>query len=148
VTLRYLGVDLGTKRIGLALSSPDGLFASPLMVIQRQGGKRDLKEIARIAADYGVDRIVVGLPLNLRGEGSLAAEHAAAETRELGRLTDVPLDTYDERLTSVAAEKALVQGGVRREDRRQVVDKVAAAMMLQSYLDKARRENGPEDQAL
>lgn len=136
-----MAVDLGSKRIGIALSDPDGLFASPLLVIERKGGKRDLEEVARLAVDYEAETLVVGMPVNLRGERSIAAEKAAAEVRQLVRLLAIPVVTYDERLTSAAANKSLLGGGLGREARKSVVDKVAAAMLLQSYLDSLRLQD-------
>lgn len=138
-----MAVDLGTKRIGIALSDPDGLFASPLTVVQRKGGRQDLQEVADLARDYQVDVIVVGLPVDLRGQEAIAAEKAQVEIEQLRQLTPLPVETYDERMTSVAAQKAMREGGAGREQRKDNIDKVAAAMLLQSYLDKIRLHNGP-----
>lgn len=140
-------MDLGSKRIGLALSDPDGLFASPLLVLQRQGGKADLAQVARLAEEYEAEAIVVGMPLNLRGERAEAASHAADEIKVLRRYTVLPIHTYDERLTSAAAGRALQESGLDGRQRRQVTDKVAAALMLQSFLDRLRYEHEPETQA-
>ena len=141
-----MAVDLGTKRIGIAVSDPDGLFASPLMVISRKGGAQDLREVAELARDYDVGTVVVGLPVNLRGEVSVAAENMQREIEQLRKLLEVPLETYDERLTSAAANKSMQSGGLGREDRKDKVDKVAAAMLLQSYLDKIRLANGSQEE--
>lgn len=138
---RALGVDLGSKRIGLALSDPEGRIATPLLVLHRQGGKADLREIAQIARDYEADVIVVGLPINLRGEQALAAEGAVAEVAALRQLVARPVVMLDERLTTAAAEKALLAGGVSRGRRREVIDKVAATLLLQGYLDAKRHTN-------
>ncbi|MGE5530523.1 MAG: Holliday junction resolvase RuvX [Bacteroidota bacterium] len=141
-----MAVDLGTKRIGIAVSDPDGLFASPLMVISRKGGAQDLREVAELARDYEVGTVVVGLPVNLRGEVSVAAENMQGEIEQLRKLLEVPVETYDERLTSAAANKSMQSGGLGREDRKDKVDKVAAAMLLQTYLDKIRLANGSQEE--
>lgn len=145
--MRYMGVDLGSKRIGIALSDPDGMFASPLTVVARKGGRQDLQEVADLAKDYQAELIVVGLPLNLKGESSVAAENMLREIEQLRQLAGVPVETYDERLTSAAASKVLIGGGMRREQRKDNIDKVAAALLLQSYLDRLRLQNAPEQKA-
>lgn len=144
--MRYMAVDLGTKRIGIAVSDPDGLFASPLMVISRKGGAQDLREVAEVARDYEVGMVVVGLPVNLRGELATAAQNMSREIEQLRELLEVPVETYDERLTSAAANKSMQSGGLGREDRKDKVDKVAAAMLLQSYLDKIRFAHGSSEE--
>jgi len=137
--MRTLGVDLGSKRIGIAVSDPTGTIASPLTVVHRSGSRRrDLDEIARIAHDEDVELIVVGLPLTLRGEVGHAAEAAVAEAARLATVVAVPVETHDERLTTVTAERSMIDAGMRGEERRRVVDKVAAAVMLQSWLDTRR----------
>jgi putative pre-16S rRNA nuclease len=135
---RILGVDLGSRRIGLALSDPSGTLASPLEVIARRGDVgRDHAAILRAAAEHEADVIVVGLPRSLSGRKG-PAERAARDEIEALRAAapeHVTVDAYDERFTTVIAERGLVEAGVRRRDRKQVVDKVAAAVMLQSYLE-------------
>ncbi|HWM19562.1 MAG TPA: Holliday junction resolvase RuvX [Ilumatobacteraceae bacterium] len=137
--MRALGVDLGSKRIGIAVSDPSGTIASPLTVVHRSSSRRrDLDAIARIATDEDVDTIVVGLPLTMRGEVGQAAEAAIAEAARLATVVGVPVETHDERLTTVTAERSMIDAGMRGEERRRVVDKVAAAVMLQSWLDTRR----------
>ncbi len=141
--MRALGVDLGSRRIGIAVSDPTGTIASPLTVVHRSKSvRRDLDEIARIAHEEEADLIVVGLPLTMRGEVGSAAEAAIAEADRLATVVGVPVEMHDERLTTVTAERSLIEAGMRGEQRRHVVDKVAAAVMLQSWLD-ARRAAGP-----
>jgi putative Holliday junction resolvase len=136
--MRALGVDLGSKRIGIAVSDRSGTIASPLTVIRRSSASRDLEAIARLARDEEVEVIVVGLPLTLDGEIGPAAKAARAEAARLATVVDVPVETHDERLTTVTAERSLVEAGVRGPERRHLVDKVAAAVMLQSWLDARR----------
>lgn len=145
---RVLGVDLGTRRIGLALSDPLGVMASPLAVIERRGDPAaDHRAILEAAREAEAERIVVGLPVSLSGRLGPAAKAAQAEIAALAGLAAagpraVLVEPYDERLTTVTAERALVAGGVRRKDRRGVVDKVAAAVMLQAWLDGRRDPGG------
>ena len=136
-----MGVDLGTKRIGIALSDPTGMIASPLLVIARKGGKADLDEVVRIAADYDVEMIVVGLPVDLKGLQGVAVQNALPEIEQLRRLAAVPVEVYDERMTSAVAQRTLREGGMDSRGQRGVVDKIAAALLLQSYLDRQRQQD-------
>jgi putative Holliday junction resolvase len=142
VASRVLGVDLGTRRIGLALSDPLGLVAGPLTVLERTGDPAaDQDRIVQAAVEHQAVLIVVGLPLSLStGRAGPAAratlDEVAALERRAGALDPpVPVETRDERLTTVAAQRSLATGGVRAKNRRALVDKVAAAVMLQSWLD-------------
>jgi putative Holliday junction resolvase len=134
--IRALGIDPGSKRIGVAVSDLSGSIASPLVVIQRSRSKQhDLAEIARLAREEEADVIVYGLPLNMDGSMSKAAKAATFEAKQLATLVDVPVEMHDERLTTVSADRSMLDAGMNAQRRRQVVDKVAAAIMLQSWLD-------------
>jgi putative holliday junction resolvase len=134
--MRALGVDLGSKRIGIAVSDRSGTIASPLLVLQRSKSRRhDLTEIARLAVEHEVEAIVVGLPLSMSGEMGPAAKAAASEAERLATFVDVPVVTHDERLTTVSADRSMRDASLRAPERRQRVDKVAAALILQSWLD-------------
>lgn len=136
VGVRALGVDPGTKRIGIAVSDLSGTIASPLTVLARSKSKRhDLHELARIAREEEAEVIVVGLPLNMDGSTGPAARAAIAEAERLATLVDVPVELHDERLTTVTADRDMVAAGLNAIERRKVVDKIAAAIMLQSWLD-------------
>jgi putative Holliday junction resolvase len=138
--MRALGLDLGSKRIGVAVSDLTGTIASPLTVITRGRSRRDdHQRIATLAREEGVEVIVVGMPYRLSGGDGPAASAARAEVTALATVVGVPVETHDERFTTVTATRALAEGGVRGPARRQVVDKVAAAVILQSWLD-ARRD--------
>jgi putative Holliday junction resolvase len=145
--VRALGLDLGARRIGVAVSDRSGTIASPLTVVVR--GKRraeDHRRIAALVAEEEAEVLVVGLPLSLDGSMGPAARAAAAEVEQLASVVGVPVETVDERLTTVTAEGALRQAGVKGQSRRQVVDKVAAAVLLQAWLDRrraARSAGGP-----
>jgi putative Holliday junction resolvase len=135
---RVLGVDLGTRRIGLACSDPLGVTATPLAVLERSGDPAaDHQAIVAAAREAEATRIVVGLPRSLSGKLGPAARATRAEVEELRAVAgpDLAVETYDERFTSVIAQRSLVAADVRRRDRKQVVDKVAAAVMLQGYLE-------------
>jgi putative holliday junction resolvase len=135
---RALGVDLGERRIGLALSDPSRTVASPHEVLRRSGDPvADRRAIVETARAQGANVIVVGLPLSLSGGTGPAARAALEEVEALRAIAgDIEVTVHDERLTTVTAERALIAGRVRREARRRVVDKVAAAVMLQSWLER------------
>ena len=134
--IRALGLDPGSKRIGIAVSDLSGTIASPLHVLQRSRSKEhDLQEIARIAAEEEAEVIVVGLPINMDGSLGPAARAATGFARALATLVQVPVEMHDERRTTVTAERSMLDAGLDAVQRRQRVDKVAAAIMLQSWLD-------------
>jgi putative Holliday junction resolvase len=140
-TTRALGVDLGSKRIGLALSDPTRTVASPFSVLRRgKDQATDHAAILSVARAEGVNTIVVGLPLSLSGRDGPAAKATRTEVealRAVAEPADLTVVLHDERLTTVSAERSLNEARMKREDRKQVVDKVAAAIMLQSWLDGA-----------
>jgi len=139
--VRALGLDLGSKRIGVAVSDRSGTIASPLTVLQRSGSRRtDHERIAALVREEEAELVVVGMPRSLSGAQGPAARAATAEIAALASVVDVPVETSDERFTTVTANRALAESGVRGPARRRVVDKVAAAVILQSWLD-ARRTN-------
>jgi putative Holliday junction resolvase len=137
---RALGVDLGERRIGLALSDPSRTVASPHDVLRRSGDPAaDRRAIVAVAVEVGAGVIVVGLPLSLSGKTGPAARAALDEVEAMRAIAgEIEIVLHDERLTTVTAERALIEGGVRRDARRQVIDKVAAAVMLQSWLERAQ----------
>ena len=143
--MRCLGLDLGSRRIGVALCDPDERVATPLTVVDRSASRvHDHANIARLVAEYEVQTVVVGLPLNMSGKVTAAAKSAMAETEELRRALDVPVLLHDERLTTVTADRSLMEMDMKADARRRVVDKVAAAVMLQAFLDHRRNERRME----
>jgi putative Holliday junction resolvase len=134
---RVLGLDLGEARIGVAISDPDRRMAVPIGTI-RTGAPSDVKAIARMVAENGVAEIVVGLPLSLSGKRGAAADHAEKFAQALRDFLGLPVTLQDERLSTVEAERGLREAGVRRADRRDVVDQQAATLILQAYLDRTR----------
>jgi len=133
---RALGLDLGSKRIGVAVGDRSGTVASPLLVLHRSGStKRDHQAIAKLVIDEEADVVVVGLPLNMNGSSGPAAAAAISEAAALATVVNVPVVTFDERRTTVTADRAMIEANMRAQARRRIVDKVAAAVMLQNWLD-------------
>lgn len=133
-----MGVDLGSKRIGLAISDDGRVLASAYQVLQRGRSRvADHAELARTVAESGATLVVVGLPLSLSGRSGPAARAVEAEVAELRQVLDVPVELCDERLTTVVASRSL--GGRRPAIRRAVIDQMAAAGILQTWLDRQRR---------
>lgn len=135
--MRALGVDLGTKRIGLATSDLSGTIATPLSTLERSHSTRsDHASLARIVTHEEVEIVVIGLPIQMNGELGMAAEAAQREAALLATVLDVPVILFDERMTTVAADRALKEANISASRRRRYVDRVAAAVMLQSWLDR------------
>jgi putative Holliday junction resolvase len=144
--VRALGLDLGSKRIGVALSTSDGSMATAYEVVERTRDRaRDHRAIADLAVDAGAELLVVGLPLSLDGSDGPAARAARLEADELAASTGLPVELWDERLTTVTADRDLAGAGLDARGRRRVVDKVAAAVMLQAWLDHRRTVGAAED---
>lgn len=131
---RALGIDFGEVRIGTALSDPLGMIAQPHSVIDRRK-EHPVAAIERIVSEYEVQVVVVGLPTQLDGTEGTSAERARRLGDAIGRATGLPIVYWDERFTSVQAEQALLEADMSRDDRRVTRDKVAAALLLQGYLD-------------
>ena len=145
--MRALGLDLGSKRIGVAVSDSDGRVATPIEVVHRSGNRQvEHRVLADLAEEWEVEAVVGGIPYSLDGATGPMAQAMAAEAAELPRVLGarggVPVETYDERLTTVTAERTLREQDLRAPQRRTVVDMVAAAVMLQGWLDARREANG------
>lgn len=133
--MRYLGLDVGDKTIGCALSDETATIAGGLETLKRTGPKQDVRAIAGRALEHEVGEIVFGLPRKLDGTLGPQAEKVLAFAEALRKVTKVPVVAWDERFTTRLAEQTLIEGSVSRKDRRGLVDKVAATLILQSYLD-------------
>ena len=134
--MRVLGIDLGSKRIGVAVSDRSGTIASPLTTVLRSGDRKvDHRHIAEIVRDEEAEAVVVGLPLSLSGAHGASAEAAVTEAYEMASVVGVPVFVHDERFTTKTAHEVLMANKMKAQARRRVVDKVAAAVMLQSWLD-------------
>lgn len=136
-----LGVDFGQARIGLAISDELRLLAHPLETIP--ANKSAVERIAEIVSARKIDKVVVGIPLHLRGEVGESANEALALTSRLRAKLSCPVETWDERLTTVAAQRALRDAGRKTRKTRHIVDQVAAQMILQGYLDRERNVGAP-----
>jgi putative Holliday junction resolvase len=133
--VRILALDVGTKRIGLAVSDPLGITAQGLGVLERKDWDRDLARLLEIARPYQVQEILVGLPRHMDGRPGEMAEEILALARALAEALGARVATWDERLSTVEAERVLIQADMSRKRRRRVLDKVAASIILQAYLD-------------
>ncbi len=139
-----MGLDIGDSRIGIALSDPLGILATPLTIINRSGESAAIEKIADIVRKKEVGRVIAGLPLNMDGTQGQQALKTRVFVQELSRFLEVPVEYRDERLSTISA-KGLVQG-VRKTTRETRYDAAAAALILQSYLDdSSRREALPDD---
>ncbi|WP_263355583.1 Holliday junction resolvase RuvX [Acidicapsa ligni] len=136
---RYLGLDVGSKRIGVAVSDELGLTAQPVLtLLRKRNPKDDLRSLARLCRKYDCAGIVVGNPLHLSGELSDRAEKTQIFANELALLAKLPLYLWDERLTTREAHAILYEAGKSREEHKPLVDQVAASLILQSFLDAPR----------
>jgi len=133
--MRYLGLDVGDVRIGVALSDETATLASGLPTLKRVGPRRDMKAVATLVREHGVGEVVVGMPRRLDGTLGPQAQKVTSFMAELRALVRVPVVEWDERFTSVLATQALIEGGVSRRDRKKSVDQVSAVLILQNYLD-------------
>ena len=133
-----LGLDIGDKRIGVALGDPEGVLASQLTTILRKEDEADLEAILELARQHGVERIVVGLPISMDGSLGKQAEKVLTFSRSLAQRAEMPVDSWDERLSTVAADRAMVEAGVKSAKKKARRDSLAAAIMLQAYLDRHR----------
>lgn len=134
--MRIMGLDFGDKRIGVAVSDPLGWTAQGITVLKRKASlAADMAQIRELAAKYEVGRIVLGLPRNMDGSSGIQADKVKAFAAELSARLKVPVEFWDERLTTKAADKLLIGADLSRARRRKVIDKMAASMILQGYLD-------------
>lgn len=136
---RFLGLDVGNRRIGVAVSDELGLTAQPVLTLERRrsGTSRDdLRSLARLARRFAVAGIVVGNPLHMTGEASPQAVRTQVFAAQLGEMTGLPIHLWDERLTSREAHQILYAAGHARQQHRRIVDQVAAVLILQSFLDE------------
>ncbi len=141
--MRILGLDVGSKTIGVAVSDELSLIAQGVTTLKRKGKRLDIKELLRMIEELKVEKVVVGLPKNMNGSLGPSAKMVLSLIEELKKFVDLPIITWDERLSTVAAQKALLEADVSRKKRKQVIDKVAALLILQGYLDSQTRMESP-----
>ena len=135
---RIMGLDIGDKTIGVAVSDLMGLTAQGVTTIKRVGKKKDIEAIKQIIAEKQVNKIVSGLPKNMNGTVGPQGEKVQKFCELLKEETNLPIEFWDERLSTVAAERSLIEGNVRRENRKKVIDMLAAVIISQGYLDLKR----------
>jgi putative Holliday junction resolvase len=141
---RILGLDIGEKRIGVALSDPEGILAVPVSAIGRKSLESDMEAVQALVLQNDAVRIVAGLPLSLDGSLGHQARRVQDFLHQLSLYVDIPVDTWDERFSTAAAARMMTEAGVKEEKRKERVDAMAAAFILQGYLD--RRRNLDDDQ--
>lgn len=148
--MRIMGLDYGSRTVGVAVCDPLGITAQTVETITRRDENKLRQTLARIetlAAEYGVERIVLGYPKNMNNTLGDRAKKSEELKAALERRTGLPVVLWDERLTTVAEERVLMESGVRREHRKESVDQIAAAMILQGYLDRMAMEKKDEKEA-
>jgi putative Holliday junction resolvase len=136
-----MALDVGSKRIGIAVADPSGTFALPVATLTRTDPREDLAAIKNYLESYGVDELVVGDPLTLRGERGVAARAMDAFVESLRAIFSGAIHRMDERLTTAQATKSLIAADVSRKKRREVVDRMAAALILESFMARRRNES-------
>ncbi|MBD7914157.1 Holliday junction resolvase RuvX [Clostridium sp. Sa3CUN1] len=134
--MRILGLDIGSKTIGVAISDPLGWTAQGITTIRRTKKEQDLEEIKKICKEYSVETIVIGLPKNMNGTIGESGEKVLEFSERIKEETELKVEMWDERLTTVAAHKAMLEADLSRSKRKKIVDKIAAIYILQGYLDR------------
>ena len=136
--MRILGLDIGSKRIGVAMSDELGFTAQGMETLMSKGLDADVERIAGLVRDHGVSEVVVGMPYNMNGTEGPQAEKVRAIMQRISEAIDAPVYEWDERLSTAAADRALLEADMSRAKRRKVIDKIAAVIILQGYLDRQR----------
>lgn len=136
-----MGLDIGTRTIGIAISDELGITAQGLKTLRRKSMEEDFKEIAAIIRQFEIEKIIVGLPQNMDGTLGIQAEKVLNWMEALKDRVEIPMATWDERLSTVGASRVLLEADLSRRKRKNVIDKLAAVLILQGYLDQSRRKN-------
>ncbi|HZG83930.1 Holliday junction resolvase RuvX [Paenibacillus sp.] len=137
--MRLMGIDYGDRQIGVAVSDELFLTAQGVTTLRNSGDERVLNDIAALAKEYGVAEVVVGLPKNMNGSIGPRGEIAQAFAASLAETLHLPVVLWDERLTTMSAQRTLIEADVSRKKRKAVIDKMAAALILQNYMDAKKR---------
>lgn len=135
-----MGLDIGDKTIGVAISDPLGIFAQGVMTIRRESNKKDYEILHQLILEHNIEKVVVGLPKNMNNTIGPQGEKTIKFSEKLKNKFRMEVVYQDERLTSVSAERVLIEGNVRRENRKKHIDKLAATLILQSYMDANKEE--------
>ncbi len=133
--MRILSLDVGKKKVGIAISDALGITAQPLDTLIRKAKKADLARIEKVIHDMSVSKVIVGLPLNMNGTEGAMAKEIYSFVKELEKEIKIPVELWDERLTTMEAERLLLEADLSRKERKKLDDKIAAQLILQSYLD-------------
>ncbi|MGQ9508806.1 MAG: Holliday junction resolvase RuvX [Thermodesulfobacteriota bacterium] len=142
--MRIMGLDIGTKTIGVAISDELGLTAQGLKTIIRKSKEKDFSEISTLISQFQIEKIVVGLPKNMNGTLGKQAELVLKFIEELKEKVSISVEIWDERLSTVEANRTLLQADLSRSKRKRVIDKLAASLILQGYLDRRRIKKDEE----
>lgn len=137
--MKILGLDVGSKTIGVAVSDELNLIAQGVTTLKRKGLRQDVKQLLKMIEEHSVEKIIVGLPKNMNGSIGPSAKMVLSLIEELKKFIELPVITWDERLSTVAAQNALLEADMSRKKRRRVINKVAAILILQGYLDSQAR---------
>ena len=149
ITMRIMGLDYGSKTVGVAVSDPLGLTAQGIEIVRRKSEnklRQTLARIEEIAKEYGVEKIVLGFPKHMNNDIGERAEKSLEFKEMLERRTGLPVVMWDERLTTVEADRTMMETGIRRENRKEYVDMIAAVFILQGYLDRRNNEKKKESE--
>ncbi len=139
--MRILSLDVGKKKVGIAISDALGITAQPLDTLIRKAKKADLARIEKVIHDMNVSKIIVGLPLNMDGTEGTMAKEIYSFVKELEKEIKIPVELWDERLTTMEAERLLLEADLSRKKRKKLDDKIAAQLILQSYLDSLDKKS-------
>ena len=148
ITMRIMGLDYGSKTVGVAVSDALGLTAQGIEIVRRKSEnklRQTLARIEEIAKEYGVEKIVLGFPKHMNNDIGERAEKSLEFKEMLGRRTGLPVVMWDERLTTVEADRTMMETGIRRENRKEYVDMIAAVFILQGYLDYLSHHNESQE---
>jgi putative Holliday junction resolvase len=137
--MKILGLDVGSKTIGVAVSDELGIIAQGVTTLKRKGVNHDITQLLKVIEEQRAEKVVVGLPKNMNGSLGQSAKMVLTLLEELENSVDIPVIAWDERLSTVAAERALLEADMSRKKRKKVIDKVAALIILQGYLDNQKR---------
>lgn len=137
-----MALDVGNKRIGVALSDELQILAQPLYTIHRKGIERDIEEIVKIINDNNVEEVIVGLPKNMDGTTGFQGEKSIKFAEVLRQSTDRPLIMWDERMTTISARRIMIENDVKQKDKKNLVDTIAAVVILETYLSRKNMERG------
>ena len=137
--MKILGLDVGSKTIGVAVSDELGIIAQGVTTLKRKGLNHDITQLLKVIEEQRAEKVVMGLPKNMNGSLGPSAKMVLTLLEELEKSVDIPVITWDERLSTVAAERTLLEADMSRKKRKKVIDKVAALIILQGYLDNQKR---------